>query len=127
MHFRLRFDIQRWTIGDGQMKAKKAMPDSRTPIYVDRSASSGVVNLSPMGLTVGIREAAEILHVHPKSVEDLIRNGQIPAGKVGRAWVMMTRDVLAYVEMVIIAQTAERLVATGRQRPVSVPRRRRRF
>ncbi|MBB3014214.1 helix-turn-helix domain-containing protein [Cupriavidus alkaliphilus] len=61
--------------------------------------------------TVGILEAAGILHVHPKTVEELIRSGAIPAGKVGRAWVMMTRDVLAYAEKLIISQTAERLAA----------------
>lgn len=64
--------------------------------------------------TVGVLGAAEILHVHPKTVEDLIRAGEIPAGKVGRAWVMMTRDVLAYVEKLIISQTAERLAAQPR-------------
>ncbi|WP_081311583.1 helix-turn-helix domain-containing protein [Ralstonia pickettii] len=109
------------------MKARKAVLDSMTPIYVDPSASSDVSNLSPAGLTVGIKGAAEILHIHPNTVVDLITNGQIPAAKVGRAWVMMTRDVLAYVERLIIAQTAERLVATGRPQPTSVSRRRRRF
>jgi len=77
--------------------------------------------------TVGITGAAEILHVHPKTVEDLIRGGTLPAGKVGRAWVMMTRDVLAYAENLIIAQTAERLVASGKKAPDSrraAPRRR---
>ena len=66
--------------------------------------------------TVGLVGAAEILHVHPKTVEDLIRAGDIPAGKVGRSWVMMTRDVLAYAEKLIISQTAERL-ATQRRKP----------
>jgi excisionase family DNA binding protein len=65
--------------------------------------------------TVGLTGAAEILHVHPKTVEDLIRAGTIPAGKVGRSWVMMTRDVLAYAEKLIVAQTAERLVAARRR------------
>jgi hypothetical protein len=61
--------------------------------------------------TVGVLGAAEILHVHPNRVLELIGAGDIPAGKVGRAWVMMTRDVLAYAEKVIINQTAERLAA----------------
>ncbi|WP_454844941.1 helix-turn-helix domain-containing protein [Ralstonia thomasii] len=60
--------------------------------------------------TVGVTEAAEILHVHPNRVLELISEGAFPAGKIGRAWVMMTRDVLAYAEKVIIEQTAERLV-----------------
>lgn len=61
------------------------------------------------GVTCGVKEAAEILHVHPKTVEDLIRGGDIPAGKVGRAWVMMTRDVIAYAEKTIMKQSADRL------------------
>ncbi|WP_454844936.1 helix-turn-helix domain-containing protein [Ralstonia thomasii] len=65
--------------------------------------------------TVGVIEAAAILHVHPKTVEDLIRAGAFPAGKIGRAWVMMTRDVLAYAEKVIIEQTAERMHIPGRR------------
>lgn len=61
--------------------------------------------------TVGIKGAADLLNVHPKTVEDLIREGRIPAGKVGRAWVMLTKDVLAYLERLIIEQTGERLAA----------------
>lgn len=106
------------------MKAKRPVLDSKTPINVGLSASSDVVSFSPTGLTVGIKEAAEILHVHPNRVLKLINDGNIPAAKVGRAWVMMTRDVLAYVERVIIAQTAERLSIPGRLVP-KVPRRRR--
>lgn len=109
------------------MRGKRAVLDSTTPIYVDPLAYFEAVNLSPTSMTVGVKEAAEILRVHPNTVEELIGNGQIPAGKVGRAWVMMTRDVLAYVERVIIAQTAERLVATGRSPSAPVSRRRRRF
>ncbi|MBK5571299.1 helix-turn-helix domain-containing protein [Ensifer sp. SSB1] len=71
--------------------------------------------------TVGLTGAAEILHVHPKTVEDLIRAGTIPAGKVGRSWVMMTRDVLAYAEKLIVAQTAERLVAARRRTTKAPP------
>lgn len=59
--------------------------------------------------TVDIQDAAKLLKVHPKTVEDLIKAGAIPAGKVGRAWVMLTRDVLAHAERVIMDQTAQRL------------------
>ncbi|ODV42256.1 hypothetical protein AWV79_28190 [Cupriavidus sp. UYMMa02A] len=65
--------------------------------------------------TVDVKGAAEILRVHPNTVIDLIQAGAFPAGKVGRAWVMMTRDVLAYAEKVVIEQTAERLQIPGRR------------
>lgn len=57
------------------MRTKKALLDSIASIYVDPSASSDVASLTSTGLTVGLKGAAEILHVHPKTVEDLIRNG----------------------------------------------------
>ncbi len=68
------------------------------------------------GPTVNISEAAELLKVHPKTVLDLIAAGAIPAGLIGRAYVMMTKDVLAYVEGQIARQTAERLGTPGRRR-----------
>lgn len=66
--------------------------------------------------TLNTTEAASVLKVHPKTVEDLIHSGAIPAAKVGRAWVMMERDVLSYVEKQIINQTAARLGTTLRRR-----------
>lgn len=59
--------------------------------------------------TLSTLQAAELMNVHPKTVEDLIRQGTIPAAKIGRAWVMLERDVLRYVEDQIINQTAQRL------------------
>ena len=45
---------------------------------------------------MNITEAADALKIHPHSLEKIIRAGDIPAGRVGRAYVLMTRDVLAY-------------------------------
>lgn len=72
--------------------------------------------------TVGVQDAAKLLKVHPKTVEDLIKAGAIPAGKVGRAWVMLTRDVLAHAERIIMDQTAQRLGAR-KTRPCRSPKR----
>jgi excisionase family DNA binding protein len=70
-----------------------------------------------------VLEAASLLHVHPNTVIDLINAGAFPAAKVGRAWLMMTRDVLAYAEKVIIEQTGARLVGRRtRRRLVKGPR-----
>jgi excisionase family DNA binding protein len=59
--------------------------------------------------TVDIKEAASLLKVHHKTVEDLISAGAFPAGKVGRSYVMMTSDVLRYIEQIIVKQTADRM------------------
>ena len=71
--------------------------------------------------TLDIKSASEMMHVHPKTVLDLINNGTLPAGKVGRAYVLLTKDVMTYVENLIIRQTAERMgltrdASTGRSR-----------
>ena len=80
--------------------------------------------------TVDINGAAELLKVHPKTVLDLISAGVLPAARVGRAYVLLTKDVLDHITQQIINQTAERLVIKGRrtQKPrVEVECRRRRL
>lgn len=67
-----------------------------------------------MSPTVDLQGAADLLKVHPKTVVDLINSGAIPAARVGRAYVMLTKDVMSYVEGVILRQTAERM-----RRPLS--------
>lgn len=65
--------------------------------------------MTQYGPTVDLLQAADILKVHPKTVQDYIAAGALPAAKVGRAWVMLTRDVVDLVEQMITRQTAERL------------------
>lgn len=78
------------------------------------------------GPTVDVNEAADLMKVHPKTVLDKINGGELAAGKVGRAYVMLTRDVLALVEQQIVAQTAERMGTPQRHQSraaKSLPRR----
>lgn len=69
------------------------------------------VDLAGHPITVNLQGAADIMHVHPKTVEEAIKSGELAAAKVGRRYVMMTRDVVALVERRIVQQTAERLRA----------------
>ena len=62
-----------------------------------------------MSLTVDLQGAAELMKVHPKTVADKIDAGELRAARVGRAWVMLTKDVLAVIEAEIVRQTAERM------------------
>lgn len=64
--------------------------------------------------TVGLQGAAELMQVEPETVRRMIRDGKIGAAKIGKQWVMLTREVLDYTERAIIAQTAER---RGLRRP----------
>lgn len=71
-----------------------------------------------MTQTVDVPGAAQLLKVHAKTVLALIDSGALPAARVGRAYVLLTRDVLAYIEDQIVAQTAARLGTPGRRAPV---------
>ena len=64
--------------------------------------------------TCNITEAARLLKVHEETVAEMIRSHKIPAAKIGRAWVMLERDLVEYIERQIQLQTAERL---GRRSP----------
>lgn len=57
-----------------------------------------------------------MLKVHPQTALELIQSGAIPAAKIGRAYVMLTKDVLTYIENRIVAQTAERMRTPIRER-----------
>lgn len=59
--------------------------------------------------TVDIHGASDLLKVHPKTVLELIGDGAIPAAKIGRAYVMLTADVMKYLEKVVRAQTTKRM------------------
>lgn len=65
--------------------------------------------MSTLKPTMTTTEAADAMKVHPKTVEDLIHAGILPAGKLGRAWVLKTSDVLKHIDQEIQRQTADRL------------------
>lgn len=66
-------------------------------------------------LTVDIHGAAELMKIHPKTVLDKINAGELPAAKVGRAYVLLTKDVLNHIEQQIMRQTAERMGSPTRR------------
>ncbi len=61
-----------------------------------------------MSTTLDIQGAANLLKIHPVTVTRLIRDGRIPAARIGRAYVVLERDVMSYLERQITAQTATR-------------------
>ena len=58
--------------------------------------------------TLDLRGAAALMKVNPRTVEAMARDGRLPAAKIGRAYVLMERVVLAFIERQITAQTAAR-------------------
>lgn len=45
-----------------------------------------------------IQEAAEILSVHPNTIRNRIKDGSLPAGRVGYQWRIAAEDLRAMLE-----------------------------
>jgi len=43
--------------------------------------------------TLDVREAAALLHMHPKRVQGLARSGRLPAARIGRRWLFRRADL----------------------------------
>lgn len=44
------------------------------------------------------KEVAEILDVHPRTIERYIHNGRLKAAKLGRKWTISREDIKAFYE-----------------------------
>lgn len=69
--------------------------------------------------TLSLAEAAQRLNASPGFIGRLVREGEIPACKVGRAWVLRESDLARYLSNKIEARTVvQRIIATrpGRAR-----------
>jgi excisionase family DNA binding protein len=49
--------------------------------------------------TLTLQEAAALLKIHPVTLQDKARAGEIPGAKVGRAWVFIKEDLLGYIRL----------------------------
>lgn len=58
--------------------------------------------------TFDIHEVAEFLKVDRSTALDLAATGELPGAKVGRAWVFLETDLVAYLEDKVRYQTMER-------------------
>ena len=50
-----------------------------------------------MNDTLTLQKAAEFLNIHPVTLADKARAGEIPGAKVGRAWVFIKIDLEEYI------------------------------
>lgn len=58
--------------------------------------------------TVRIGEAAVLMGVHVQTARELVKSGELPAGRIGKATVLLRSDVLKFIENKIMIQTVER-------------------
>lgn len=75
-------------------------------------------NEVPPGLqTLSLSETARRLIASPGTVAKMAREGDLPAVKIGRAWVFRESDVARYLNNRIEAASAIRRIASGPGRP----------
>lgn len=58
--------------------------------------------------TIGSEDCAKLLHCTPEQVEELARAGDIPGLKLGRGWLFVRYDLLAYLAEKARADAQER-------------------
>jgi excisionase family DNA binding protein len=59
--------------------------------------------------TLSIVEAASMMKVHTQTVRDMIHSGLLRAAQIGRAYVLLEKDVMQFIEAQVVAQTAKRV------------------
>jgi excisionase family DNA binding protein len=47
--------------------------------------------------TLTLREAARLLNMHPVTVQERARAGELPGAKPGKAWVFIEEDLVSYL------------------------------
>ena len=47
--------------------------------------------------TLDLQAAAAFLHIHPVTLKDKARSGEIPGAKIGKCWVFVDIDLIEYV------------------------------
>ncbi|CAB4122239.1 SinI-like, DNA-binding domain [uncultured Caudovirales phage] len=62
-----------------------------------------------------IEECAALLKVDRTTILRLAQNGEIPGGKIGRAWVFIEQDMLDYLRRKIANQMTERRALVDEQ------------
>jgi hypothetical protein len=47
--------------------------------------------------TLDLHAAAELLHIHPVTLREKARSGEIPGAKIGKSWVFVDVDLLDHI------------------------------
>ena len=47
--------------------------------------------------TLDLQQAAELLKIHPVTLQSKAKAGEIPGAKIGRSWVFLTTDLANYI------------------------------
>lgn len=70
--------------------------------------------------TIGSEEVAELLRCTPDQVEELARAGEIPGLKIGRPWLFVRADLLAFLAEKARTEAQERRAKRAPNAPVQL-------
>lgn len=72
-----------------------------------------------MSETIDSQECAELLRATKEQIEEMARGGDLPALKIGRSWLFLRQDLLAYLADRARKEAEQR--RTKKQPSVAVP------
>ena len=72
-----------------------------------------------MSLTTDSQGAADLLYIHPQTVESLARKGELPGCKPGNRWVFVVSDLVTWLQS---RAAAEQSARAGESTPVKPAR-----
>ena len=53
-----------------------------------------------MSETLDVNEAAKLLHMHPATVKEKARRGEIPGSKPGKSWLFIREDLIHFLRSI---------------------------
>ncbi|HEY8100172.1 MAG TPA: helix-turn-helix domain-containing protein [Burkholderiaceae bacterium] len=57
--------------------------------------------------TLDTQQAAQFLHMHPVTLQGKARRGEIPGAKLGKQWVFLRLDLMAYIRAQYVARVSQ--------------------
>lgn len=70
--------------------------------------------MSNLDETLGVVDAAGLLRAETSTVMQLARSGALPGTRIGKSWVFLREDVIAFLRQQIVTDTAERRRAAAK-------------
>ena len=63
----------------------------------NKTMRAGPVLGNSLTSTLTLQDAAWLLKIHPVTLQDKARNGDIPGAKIGKCWVFVEIDLVDYI------------------------------
>jgi excisionase family DNA binding protein len=74
-------------------------------------------------ITLDLNEAANFLKISETTAQEMAASGELPGAKIGRAWVFLADDLVAWLREQVKSQRRERAVRCETAADIPVPHR----